>query len=918
MAAIANDDVFAKPNLTVLSGTLFGNDSGNGGPLAVTAVNGTSFAVGVWISLASGALLRVNADGGFSLDPNGKFSSTGITTQTFSYTVTGGDTATVTVRFNDPSTVGPGTPGPDVLDGSGIDDVIFGYDGNDTLNGHGGNDRLEGGNGNDTLNGHADNDILDGGAGNDTLDGGAGNDTLNGGTGADTMTGGAGNDIYTVDNAGDVVIEAAGEGYDIVRTSRSYTLALNSNIEELVATSSYIDLYGNDLDNVLRGVSETYLYGGGGNDTLHGNMNYMDGGSGNDTYYASRRVEIRELTGGGYDIVYVTADVDLSRSGASEIEEIRASAPTSTLGLSIIANDYGNLVTGTRGDDTLDGRGGTDTLIGGLGNDTYVLSDQSDTITELAGEGLHDEVVVSFNYELNIANVEDISIARGNNQAISLAGNGGDNRLSGNDAINLLLGRGGNDYLRGLGGNDSLYGEDGDDILEGGGGSDLLVGGAGNDTYHLTDLNDTVLEDDPNGGTADKVVVYSSFTLQANQYVEIVEFGGNGAATNMRLNGNQIGQQIIGSKGADILDGGGGADELRGGDGNDTYYVDNIGDKVIEADGRGYDQIFASADFSLAGQSAEKLTLTGTAIRATGNSLANVLIGNDANNILDGKKGGDEMRGGKGDDTYYVDTGADVIFETAGEGFDQVFASVNHTLAAAQSIEKLTLTGDGNLRATGNALDNVLIGNDGNNVIDGGAGADQMAGDRGDDTYYVDNAGDHIDEITGRGYDQVFSSVSFSLHGEALEKLTLTGTANINATGNLLNNLVIGNDGNNIIDGGPDGIDTLTGGAGADTFVFIERALGDTVATADVITDFRRTQSDRIDLSKIDADSTVSGNQAFDYLGTGAFTGEAGQLHLETIGGNRYLTGDLDGDGAADFYIHLLNSATITPTELIL
>ena len=374
---------------------------------------------------------------------------------------------------------------------------------------------------------------------------------------------------------------------------------------------------------------------------------------------------------------------------------------------------------------------------------------------------------------------------------------------------------------------DVIYGGAGDDSISGLGGTDYLEGGLGNDTYTQTLPGDQIVEA-LNGGV-DTVLASFSYTLGDN--LENLTLTGTSAIDGT---GNSLANSITGNSGNNTLDGGVGADSMAGGAGDDLYRVDNAGDQVIEALNQGIDRIESTVSLTL-GNNIENLTLLGSAnLNATGNNLANIMIGNAGNNSLDGGAGIDQLIGGLGDDLYTVDNISDTVVENLGEGIDQVNASISHTLSA--NVENLTLTGNSAISGTGNGLNNVITGNagnntlnggDGNDTLNGGAGTDTLVGGLGDDIYVVDSSTDTITEGAGAGLDTVQASATFSLAAIAnVENLTLLNAANINGTGNALDNSLIGNSGNNVLSGGAGndsltggaGNDTLTGGAGTDTF----------------------------------------------------------------------------------------------------
>ena len=191
------------------------------------------------------------------------------------------------------------------------------------------------------------------------------------------------------------------------------------------------------------------------------------------------------------------------------------------------------------------------------------------------------------------------------------------------------------------------------------------------------------------------------------------------------------------------------------------------------------------------------------------------LAGNGGNDTLEGGLGADTLKGGLGDDTYIVDNTGDIVTELSGQGIDLVQTSITYTLKV--NVENLTLTGTAAVNGTGNTLNNTLTGNSAANILNGGTGNDTMLGDGGNDTYIVGQVGDVVTELTGEGIDLVKSGITYSLTPN-VEKLTLTGTAAINGTGNGMSNTLLGNAAANRLTG-LSGADTINGGAGNDTLL---------------------------------------------------------------------------------------------------
>jgi Ca2+-binding RTX toxin-like protein len=355
------------------------------------------------------------------------------------------------------------------------------------------------------------------------------------------------------------------------------------------------------------------------------------------------------------------------------------------------------------------------------------------------------------------------------------------------------------------------------------------------------------------GGAADNIIRSGDNNDQVR--------GGAGDDT---LDGGRGADRLDGGAGDDTLDGGTGADLLIGGDGSDTFIIDNVGDVIVEGlsptgvNTTGYDRALSTVSYTLSDYVGELTLLGSSAIHGTGNFAQNLLNGNGAANSLVGLGGNDTLNG---------NGGQDVLF--GGEGADRLF---------------------------------------------GGADADRMYGGLGNDIYWVDNASDLASEtdaggLDNGGTDTVNASVSYTL-GSFIERLTLTGTAAINGTGNDLNNVLLGNEASNVLQGaagndtlnGAAGADTLYGGSGNDTYTvdnIADIASEDGVGGVDAGGLDRVVSSVDVTLGNFIENLQLSGTAAIDGTGNGlnnTLTGNSGDNYLSGLAGADMLSGGAGND----------------------
>ncbi|WP_198528045.1 beta strand repeat-containing protein [Rhodobacter capsulatus] len=554
---------------------------------------------------------------------------------------------------------------------------------------------------NDTLSAEASyegvDNWFDGGAGNDSILGGFGDDTIIGGAGNDTMSGG-GDSRYlayvdVVDYSGATsairgtlsgVITGAATGTDVL-----------SGFERIIATDYNDSLTGGAANEVLVGrAGNDTLLGAAGNDTLDGGTgtDSLVGGFGDDLYRVDSTGDIlRENAEAGSDRVETTVSFILGLN----IEDLTILASNGVMGT---GNTLSNVIRSGAGSDRLAGLGGNDTLIGGNGDDTLLGGsgadsldggdgidwiDFSDLVTAVSGtlESWGTASFVSGSGTDIVSNVENIL---GSAYGDSLTGTDYGNTILGGLGIDTIDGDSGDDSLSGDGGNDLLAGSYGNDTLAGGLGNDLIDGGSGYDLVSYAHLGVRIVADLSTGIVTgegrDTLVAGTVEHVIGTAFGDGIAWSGaNATYVDFILNGGAGNDTLTGSWGDDVLIGGTGADRMNGGRGADTFFVDAAGDVVIE-DSYAYDDddlVISTINYTL-GNFLEHLTLSGAAIRGTGNFLDNQLVGNEFGNTLTGLAGNDTIIGGLGRDT--MDAGID------GDRDDFVFTAVADSAAGAADL----------------------------------------------------------------------------------------------------------------------------------------------------------------------------------------------------------------------------------------
>jgi Ca2+-binding RTX toxin-like protein len=754
-----------------------------------------------------------------------------------------------------------------------------------------------GSNFNDTILGSERADRLYGLAGNDMLIGGAGDDTLGGGAGVDSYVGGAGFDQVTFlpysTTSGEqptqgvvanlVTLVIANDGYG---NAESFAGGAN-DIEQLVGTNFADDLTGAKVNwtGEFDEVQITYLRGGNGADSIRGVLA--------DAFHiATDHATDADANDDGFGVtVNLVTQTAVDGWGNADTLFNIGSARGSAFRDSLVGND---------GDNWFRGEAGSDTIQGGLGRD-----------------------VVS--YRTSTAGVV-LDLASG----VAQDGLGGTDSLSGIE--NVVGSATAGDTLRGNADANSLNGYGGDDVLEGRGGNDTLIGDVGNDTavfsgarsrYAVTRNGTTgeltVVDSQAGGDGTDllrgiEVLRFTDADYQASSFtaptlsiaaLSADKVEGNAGNTEFTFTVTRTGDlpgvssaawAVTGAANAVDFVGGvlpSGVVTFSAGAASQTIAIAVVGDTVFEVD-EGFTVTLSAPSGATLGTATasgvirndDPIAITGTSGNDTITpSLASAgvtggLPGTGNDTIL-GLDGADSLDGGSGNDSLDGGTGSDSL-----------------------------LGGLGN---------DVLVGGSGNDVLTGGSGNDTQTGGLGVDRFVVDAGTDTITDLGLDGADVLIVSSGASAFATLAAAWTATaesannGTASLTAagfgvnlalatgangwivsnaastrgvtlTGSAGNDSLTGGGGADILTGGL-GDDRLTGGLGVDRFI-VE-------AGTDRVTDLGLGGVDRLNVS---AGATASATLAADWVAN-SFTSNNGTARLASAGFDVDLTGAVGASG---------------------
>lgn len=703
---------------------------------------------------------------------------------------------------------------------------------------------------------------------------GSGDDYLNGIAGAvDILDGGGGVDIWSDSFAsftGDLKINMSDGGGGLADGSAISNMEAAQFLDLGEGNDSFRD-YGR-----FGGAFDDNVYGRGGNDRMETScgQDYFGGGAGTDTLvvnWVNRREGSYLTAPGGYGFAYTSADAyygnSLRKIGFDAFEIL----------------DF----TGGLGDDTVIGFANTaDRINGYTGVDRWEddmsaftgdlkvdltaqgpdrpLADGSvywnlESVSLMLGSG--DDSFRDYGFKVATGGFDDVIRSNAGDDDLGTsygrdefyAGDGVDTlRINWQSASRAIVVDApfGYSYVKTAGATDyatstrrvhaegfehlDVRGSTENDTFRGfGNAADSFDGGNGNDLW-IDDFSEfkralNVDMGECADGFAGLKLADGTRLLQIDR-ADIVLGSGNDRFRDKR----NLDDRVEGRKGNDSFATSGGKDVMHGGEGSDTLAIDWSNAFAKCAINGLTGQAFAAVGGNSFETSDRRVEFSGIEhLDVKGGARSDLFVGTAGSDVFDGSNGSDVIDYGARTESVAV------TLKFAGLVDVKIGGKVEDRI---QDVEYV-IGGSGNDRLTGDLSDNALTGNGGADTLDGGSGGnDLLTGGAGDDLFVIGNVGDKAVEREGEGVDTVRSAVSYSLDGQAIEKLVLVGAA-LDGFGNELANTLTGNGrgnrlfglgGNDALSGGA-GFDTLAGGGGKDRFAF-ETSLA--LAGVDTIRDF--------------------------------------------------------------------------------
>lgn len=634
------------------------------------------------------------------------------------------------------------------------------------------------------------------------------------------------------------------ESYEIFRDVRDYFSKAAPEYMELIDSSVYGAIRGNEEGNYLNGTNiADIIYGNGGDDTISGGNgnDLLVGGAGNDT-----------ISGGsGNDILYGDSGNDVLDGGAGD-DILKDSEGDDTF---VFSKGYGHdVIMDEGGHNTLRFRGlkPTDILVNGTGEYDVTIwikgTDDTLVIKDFCRDGKYSDYDLEFDGGIRMHVTDKGSpfryiygdssddVLKAVVEDSFLFGFEGDDTIKGSDGDDIIYGNQGSDTIHAGAGNDILHGGEGDDVLDGGEGDDLLYGGAGDDTYIFGRNYGTDVISDEAGITTIRIKDFALSDLTIVQAGEEAVITAKASGDRLIISGFgqnpdsyyiQIGEetfrlkeQLTGDK-EGLVTGTDQYDYMTGSEENEFIFAGSEGDRILA--GSGNDMIFGdSGNDAIFGDSGNDYISGGA-----GDDYINGGAGND---YIDGGSGDDFLDGGSGDDVYFFrpGSGKDSILDSEGKNtiiFGDGFTAEG-IKAYRSNWNDLRITFDGFEDTL--TIKNYCINEDARNftlVFADGTVTEAAAEDSPLRTIYGTDGSEYMPSIYQDGITKIGQDGNDQLVGSAGNDYLYGGKGDDRITGN---------GGSDVLDGG-EGSDFLYGGAGDDTYIFKKGYGTDTIGDGEGI-----------------------------------------------------------------------------------